>query len=208
VDLLLGAPYADNGRGRLYVLSGSALPPDGSLEGVPYLQGAAEDDWFGSAVTTFVRSDDPFVAVGAPGAEAGSGRVYLFRGADVAAAPRPRSDVVQAEVRATFSSLSGGAADRGTHFGRHLMAADLDGDGADDLVVGSPDAQGPGANDFDTGAVDVWFGGRSWRNQESAPDARIVGKDPFQRIGRSLSAGDLDGDGTTELLVTSRARTN
>jgi hypothetical protein len=203
VDVLAGAPYADDGAGRMYVLDGAALPADGSLSGVPYLVGEAPGDWFGASVLTFVLAGSPHVLVGAPGADGGAGRVYLFRGADVTQASTSRTGALSVTPRSVFRSPSGGT---GQHFGRTLAVGDLDGDGRDDLVVGTPDAQGPGGNDFDTGAVDVWFGRRTWAEVEELPDARVVGTDPFQRIGRSMLAHDFDGDAVDDLLLPTRAR--
>jgi hypothetical protein len=210
IDVLIGAPYASAGAGRLYVLAGASLPDDGSLDGVPYLEGFADDDWFGASVVTFVHNGAPFVAVGAPGAEAGAGRVYLFRGTDLtepAEPVDPLTGALTAEPRTAFSSPAGGVELPGTHFGRTLEIGDLDGDDRDDLIVGTPDAQGPNANDFDTGAVEVWFGRRNWEAEEPTPDVRILGTDPFQRIGRSVAPADLDGDGIDELLLPTRSRT-
>lgn len=203
VDVLLGAPFADDGAGRLYVLDGAALPPDGSLDGAPWVSGGEPGDWFGASVHTFVLGGDPFVAVGAPGADGGVGALYLYRGAELRRRARAEG-ARRIEPRAVFRSPSGGT---GQHFGRTLAVGDLDGDGRDDLVVGTPDAQGPGGNDFDTGAIDVWFGRRTWGEEELAPDARVTGTDPFQRIGRSVLVHDFDGDGVDELLLPTRSRT-
>lgn len=91
--------------------------------------------------------------------------------------------------------------------GVSVATGDFDGDGRSDLVVGSPDAQGPDNNDFDTGALDLWLGPRrTWRDLEDTPDARVLGTDPFQRIGRSFAVDDLDGDGLDDLVVATRTR--
>lgn len=203
IDVLLGAPYAAAGRGRVYVLSGAALPVDGSLDGVPFLEGAAEGDWLGASLATFVLSGDPFVAIGAPGAEQGVGVVHVIRGRELRGRIGP-TGTRDLATRARFRSPSGGT---GQHFGHTLAIGDLDGDDRDDLIVGTPDAFGPGGNDFDTGALDVWYGRRTWAADEEVPDARILGQDPFQRIGRAVLVTDFDGDGIDDLLLPTRGRT-
>jgi hypothetical protein len=85
-----------------------------------------------------------------------------------------------------------------------LLEADLDGDGLDDLLVGSPDAEDAyGGN----GTVQLLYGDEAWLDWTTslvlsdAADASIIGSFAGQHLGRVIAAGDLDADGHPELLM-------
>jgi len=144
-DIILGAGGHDGpsgpDQGRVYVYSGA----DGSL--LRQWDGEAGMDVFGIAVAGNCdwngdRFSDVLVAAfmaDAPGA-ADAGRVYVFSGLD-------------GSVLATFEG-----AGAGDNFGNSLYrAGDLDGDGFDDLVVGSAQDD---SFDVDAGAAYAWYGAR------------------------------------------------
>jgi len=93
-------------------------------------------------------------------------------------------------------------------FGAALVVADFDGDGIDDLGIGSPGETWPdggGGDLFDVGAVTLvtgdpaglpasGFGSRIERAELGTP----ANLDSF---AASLAAGDFDGDGVPELVV-------
>ena len=109
-------------------------------------------------------------------------------------------------------SLSGGRAidDADTHLagplhsqaqaGAALAAADVDGDGYADLLVGAP-SQDDAADD--AGGVYLWTGGAAALSADaSLDDAPLwTGEASLDFAGTAVAAADLDGDGAAELVV-------
>ncbi|MGH2964956.1 MAG: hypothetical protein ACRDMH_06205, partial [Solirubrobacterales bacterium] len=93
----------------------------------------------------------------------------------------------------------------GDRFGAALAAADLNGDGRDDLAVGAPgDSVGSSAG---AGAVNVIYGsgggltatGNQLWTQESPGIAEAA--ESGDSLGAALATGDLNGDGKADLAV-------
>jgi hypothetical protein len=90
-------------------------------------------------------------------------------------------------------------------FGGALATGDFDGDGFDDLAVGSPDDRSGGIDD--AGAVNVIYGRASGLNASgdqlwSQNSSGIDSVPHFnERFGFSLSTGDYNGDGRDDLAV-------
>ena len=90
--------------------------------------------------------------------------------------------------------------------GFSVAAFDLNGDGYDDLVTGARAADGPTNSLGEVGEVHIIYGKESLpsvidlANEEG--DAYLFGSNPGQLLG-AVSAGDIDGDGTLELITAS-----
>ena len=173
-DLVVGAPRAGNGELRIY-RGGPAL--DATADRV--IHARAQDSRFARSLAWLPDDNGDGrneLLVGAPhSSQAGTwaGAVVLYRGT---AALDSIPDLV----------LLGQAA--GDEFGTSLAAgADLDGDGAGDVVVGAPSANLNGV--ADAGKAYVFRGGAAL---DVTPDATVTGNANSAHLGMSLaSAGDV-----------------
>jgi hypothetical protein len=89
----------------------------------------------------------------------------------------------------------------GDRFGTSVaLLGDVDGDGADDLAVGAPLANG---EQTDVGAVYVFdrAGAGVTASVTSLADATFVGGSTSGWVGMALASGDLDGDGLPDLAI-------
>jgi hypothetical protein len=187
-DLIVGANYNDAGgtdAGRAYVYYGGASPD--AVADVA-LTGLGTQDYFGSAVGTAgdVNGDGyADVIVGAANNDAGgsnAGRAYVYYGG---ASPDAVADL----------TLTGAAA--GDYFGYSVgTAGDVNGDGYADLLIGAYLNDAGGSN---AGRAYVYHGG--WR-VDTVADVVLTGLAAGDQFGQSVgTAGDLNGDGFSDLIV-------
>jgi len=139
------------------------------------------------------------LVVGAPRFNGNSGRVFVFF-SDPGLVGTPTPDTLHAgEAYVIFTGDPGDG-----WFGRSLaIVNDLNGDSRPDLVIGSPFE---GSN-TEAGRAYVYFNGPHLRGvvPASSADLVLVGLAPGNEFGWSVvPAGDLDGDGRSELLVGAR----
>ncbi len=146
----------------------------------------------------------PGIAVGAHHSDvAGSnqaGRATLVDPAEV----EPHDDLVQTD----FGTAGNGGDD---HFGAALAVGDFDGDGRDDLAIGTPEKDDSSTDD--SGRVYVAFGSAAGLDPADFQIFRIAsfpGSPPAanDRFGAALAAGDYDGDGRDDLFIGSPGRGN
>ncbi|MGD8375940.1 MAG: FG-GAP repeat protein, partial [Acidobacteriota bacterium] len=99
--------------------------------------------------------------------------------------------------------------DPGDELGKAVVAADLNGDGFEEIVAAAWNADGStNAGDANGEVVIVYgrlfiFAGDYDLASPSIPMSVIWGADPFDNLGRDLAAGDLDGDGYDDLILVS-----
>ncbi len=88
-------------------------------------------------------------------------------------------------------------AERYDRIGTSVAACDINGDGTGDVVSGGETAPGGAGN----GVVVVAFGPLSGRSVATDVEARLSGEAASNYAGRSVSCGDVDGDGLADVVV-------
>jgi len=201
VDLALGAAFADGPSGEdagaVYIFFGPLpLARDevsvGDADVV--LTGAAGSQTGRSlAAGDFDGDGSDELAIGAPAA--GPGYVYVLAGG-------PEFGV-ESDLSSDAFRLGIGGADDGDFFGNTIVTGDYNGDGTDDLAAGAFLADGPDGSREDAGAVYVVHGALpgAFDPGSRVATATLHGAEAGDRLGEALTAGDLNGDGRTDLVA-------
>jgi FG-GAP repeat protein len=174
----------DDGNGRL-----GGVQINGEFTQGRFGHSVAAGDFDGDGI------DDIAVCMADNMDPSGPGSVYLIRG---------RSDIGGtldlADERANFRSFYITGRDSGDIFGESLLFLDLDNDGKDDLIIGTPQG-GEG------GEVDIFYGREFspffFQGVESLPQPHttIVSESENDMLGSALAKGDLTSDGIPDLCV-------
>ncbi len=225
-DLILGARRGDgpsddrSGAGEVYVIFGSSSLPstldlaggdDGDQDVIIYgddlgdnlsLDGAIEvadvnGDGTDDLIVGTAQADGP------NGNRGSAGEAYVFFGASSLPGSIDLGDV---DTDADVTIYGADAADALTQGGA-LVAADVDGDGLADIIVGASGAEGPSENREDAGEAYIIFGSSSLPATidlaDSDEDVTIYGAVAFGALTRNASLGtaDLNGDGLRDVIV-------
>ncbi len=132
----------------------------------------------------------------------GVGRVYVLFGRS----SWPATLDVAPASNVTIFGRSGA-----TDFPSKSLSTDLNGDGVQDLIVSARTGDTPVSGRQDAGDVFLFRGRASWPTsidlQTQSADSRVYGADAFDYVGHvdQLAAGDVDTDGTNDLVIGVRA---
>lgn len=213
-ELLLAAPFANRGDaahdplGEAYVVP---VPADGGFldlaagEGFTRIAGRNPGDQLGSSIAAGdVDGDGRAEAIigaqngrGPGDSRPGAGAVHIVRGreklADVLDLSRNDADIT-IHGRATGGKL-----------GASIHAADIDGDGMADILIGASSAGGCADDRPQSGEVYVISGGEKLLREidlaDTAADLSVFGAKEGDLLGQSVNAADVDGDGGMDLLI-------
>ncbi len=202
-DIAVGVPGEGNDTGAVNILYGAASGFTGR-DYIGYDAIGAAGDKFGAALATGDLNGDgtPDLAVGAPGYDfpngessiyTDTGAVYIFWGA------ANGSGLITSTTSTYYSD------DRNSYgqYGSALAAADFNGDGHDELVIGSPNHSTPAPISTPTRGGTIYIltpfnGNQTEWNQTSASND---GAEEGDKFGASLAVGDFNGDGYPDLAI-------
>lgn len=218
LDLIIGAMGADGpdgveprrrDAGAVYVIYGRPTHNkiydifDGDQDLT--IHGERPGDRLGFSVASGDLNGDsiPDLIIGAVDADGArndkpnSGHVYVIFGST----SLPRT-IDLARRNADFTLYGRNELDQ---LGNALVIGDVNGDGFDDLIVAAHQADGPGNGRNNSGEVYIIFGQAtlpaSLELAKKSPDVHIYGANPGDALGVSLALGDVDGDGTLDVVI-------
>jgi len=174
-------------------------------------QAVAAGDVNGDAIADLI--------IGAPGTNKGGsarafGAAYVVFGGAALAGFRDLGATPSSGRGADVVVFGADAAGRtsGDQLGVGVASGDVNGDHIDDLIVSAPLADGPANQRRDAGEVYVFFGGPGLTSgtavdlAQTSASVRIHGAAQDDQLGFSLGTGDLNGDGTSDLLMGATGR--
>jgi len=207
-DLVLGAPFA-SGSGAAYIFFGPVASGEIDL--------AAQ-----AADVTLSLSDQPAALFGdslAAGDVNGDGTADLLAGAPFSSNPSgvPGGAVFAFFGRTDWSGevtspdVSFFGTDQFDELGDYVIAADLNGDGVDDIVATAEAADGPDNARNTSAEVHAIFGGTglsgTYDTSSGTPNLSVYGAAENDTLGFALAAADLDSDGDDDLAMSARLAT-
>ncbi len=193
VDVMVGAPGADNATGAVFFLRGPLLPGvlDLGLTADSQLIGTAESGRLGQQVGGADLNGDGYsdLVTSAPWASASLGEAYVLSGPWI-----PVSGQVDTLATAKIVGLL--ATDS---IGKSLTTGDFNGDGSFDLVLGSDLAEDPSG--VTTGTAYVFYGPIVGALDLDDAGAALAGGEDLELFATSMHSADLNTDSYDDLIV-------
>lgn len=162
---------------------------NGEIAGGKFGSSLAVGDFNGDGIDDFAVSMADDLEPGGPG------RVYVQKGY-----PGMEGLLSLATERMNSRGFYITGRNNGDRFGEVLFFMDIDHDGMDDLIMGSP-------NDSDGGVVDIFYG-REFSpffsqgvDSLPSPYTKIIPEGSDNILGRAFASGDLTGDGLDDLIM-------
>ncbi|MGR3178073.1 MAG: FG-GAP-like repeat-containing protein [Candidatus Anammoxibacter sp.] len=149
--------------------------------------------------------------IGAPNSEGpfersykSSGWVYIFFG-------KKSTAIAELSVKNADVKMFGEKLNRGALLGSSLAAADINGDGIEDVIIGAPRGNVPRSRRYninnkrlDAGIIYVVFGSKSLPgiiNLSKKADITFFGAGQGDLCGYAIATGDINGDGVADVLL-------
>ena len=211
-DLLIGAPLADgasnsrNNGGEAYVIFAAhagEITDLAETEAGLTVYGEAGGDNLGFTVASGDVNGDGIddVLVGArfasSGDKTGAGKAYIIYGGP------GLGGIVDTAAGQEDATIVG--RDSGDFLGIALGAGDVNGDGFDDLILGAAGGDGPAGDRQEAGEVHVVLGASDLPATSDLavtdPAFSVYGATAKDSLPNHLSAADLDGDGSADLIL-------
>jgi|GEM_PF-1059953 len=189
-DLVVGANAYSSNTGRAYVFYNDRVLPSTVATADAIITGEASSG-FGSSMTAGDFNFDGKIdlAVGAILYSSNAGRAYIFYNGSIITENASAADII----------ITGEAS---SYFGSSMTAGDFNTDGKIDLTVG---AIGYSSN---VGRAYIFYNGSIITENATGADIIITGEalgEALTYFSYSMTAGDLNADGKTDLVVGSNA---
>ncbi|OGI30340.1 MAG: hypothetical protein A3G09_02610, partial [Candidatus Moranbacteria bacterium RIFCSPLOWO2_12_FULL_48_12] len=201
-DLAVGAyGYASfNLTGRAYIFYNDGAYPAGAATADVTLTGETTSNYFGYALASgdFNNDGKADLAVGAYGYSTSTGRVYIYQGQGNYAwtvQALPPSASVRSNLQGAGQEMQITGQVANGLFGISLVSGDFNADGKTDLAIGATNYSPS------TGRAYIFYNDGSYTTTASSADVIITGETTSSIFGVSLTAGDFNTDGKTDLAV-------
>ena len=190
-DIVAGKPSYDRIRGAVRAFSGKELAAIGSatpIGPIIQLEEPADNDQFGWSVKVADINGDGFadIAVGIPGKDRRKGAVAIYSGEELVINKLTRIGPLISEPGLTDMAS----------FGSSLAVADLNDDGALDIIAGAP-----GVNDG-AGMFYIYSGSELLADKQTRIAESVIVDMIAANFGAALAvANDMNNDGISEIIV-------